>query len=308
MYDRGMRDRKAPTRPGAGEDVDASGAQPGRSTLAGRDNVDLTKLNYHQGFDPNRLGRPGGGSFHTIKKTSFFNDDGSIAKVPACPEGHLVDINAGAITTMICHGPDMPKTPIRCVYVFQFRHPGEKPGKGTSVSAWMPATAVNGIVATEQQALAERIARSRHDGQQKFGHPIRIVNASASKDGVEGLYTYRNQPKGELQNHADYYYGNLALNLPASGGPSRVGVSADSIPEAPPGLHGLDPYREFYPAEPYDEQTIPLYKFKSPHPDKGKVLRFVYGYVKNDDDKKIHGWINRSCLGAAVEPTDKPGK
>jgi hypothetical protein len=96
---------------------------------------------------------------------------------------------------------------------------------------------------------------------------------------------------------AKYYYGNLSLNLPDTGG-DRVGVIADNIP--PPSGHGLDPYREFFPEVPHQERSIPLFKKRTRHPS-GKHLHFVYGYVKNDTGAKIYGWLNKSMLGSHVK-------
>jgi len=97
-----------------------------------------------------------------------------------------------------------------------------------------------------------------------------------------------------VQNKAKYYYNNLALNLPDTGG-ERVGVLDASIAGDHTDFHGLDPYREFYPQEPHREAAIPLYKYGQRHPV-GRSLHFVYGYVRNDSGGRVYGWLNRACL------------
>jgi len=306
-------------RIGAGTAVDHGAAHhdaaPGKTTLAHQasaggehakpipfmqlrdvpENVDLTRLNRHPGFDANRLGRAGGKPFATLRASHLFNSDGAIGGYGALvPAGAHVFINAGAITKLVCRDPqmrDVPPKPIECVYVFEYEHGGHVHSAG----AWMPTTALPAIVASEQTALAQRIEHERGDAHRHFerGLPLR-QGASPERDGVANLYTYPNQTG--VQNKAKYYYGNLALNLPHTGG-ERVGVLSANIPAAPPepSVHGMDPYREFYAEHPHREAVLPLFAEKSAHPT-GKHLRFLYGYVKNDAGARLYGWINMSCL------------
>lgn len=245
-----VRSHDSARRPGAGPAAAPSSGQPGKSTQVeahaasvprlqlhdvkgGADNVDPASVNPHPGFDHNRIGDRRGQPFHTLHPTHLYLNDGSIGgygnEVPA---GSAVWINAGAITKLVCRDPkgQLPARPIDCVYVFEYEHHGHWIPAG----AWMPATMVPGIVSAEEHAIAQRIARERGDAHHHFSHGIEIVAASAERDGVVELFTYPNQGvHNKVANKAKYYYGNLSLNLPYTGG-ERVGVLADNIPGPDP--------------------------------------------------------------------------
>jgi hypothetical protein len=292
---------------GGGGGPEASAAsthQPGKSTRVegGHDNVDLTHLNTHRGFDANRLGHNGGKNYKTIHTSPTYGNDGTATK-HVIPAGSQVEINAGALSSLVLAGGS--KKPVTCVYVFMYEKPhAPHPKKDYEpVGAWMPASAVPGAVEKEQAALAERIAKERGDKHEHFGHGVEMIKgASPEKDGIGELFTYPRQGiTNKDANKAKYYYYNLALNLPYTGG-ERVGVLTDNIPggakdeeHGAPAGHALDPYREFFPEDPVNEKSIPLFK-KGKSKPVGKHLTFVYGYVKNDTGQKIHGWINKACL------------
>jgi hypothetical protein len=298
-----MRDREDATKRAPAEASAASAGQAGKATLADSANVDLTHLNDHPGFDANRLGNHKQ-QFHTVKAGALYNDDGLPITSATVPAHKAVNINAGAITKLALRDPANPAkrgAPVECVFIFDY----------DGHSGWMPASCLPDVVTREQNHLAGAIAHERGDAGRKFGKPRTIKrDASAKADGVDDLFTYPHQgvtKKNRHQNEAKYYYGNLALNLPDTGG-ERVGVDTDGIPgvnaddEHEVDGHSVDPYREFYPEDPDVEKSIPLYARGSRHPA-SKRLHFVFGYVKNDGGGKIYGWINKSMLGGDAPAT-----
>src|SRR5207249_613954 len=131
---------------------------------------------------------------------------------------------------------------VDCVFIFNV-----KVGTSwTNHGGWMPAHALPHVVDREQHQLASEIEHERGDAHHAFGHhgvELR-KGVTAETDGTQNLYTYPHQTT--VQNKAKYYYNNLALNLPDTGG-ARVGVLSAGIPGDHSQFHGLDPYREFFP-------------------------------------------------------------
>jgi hypothetical protein len=317
--------------PGTGSAVEGDGedvAAPGRGTQAeaheasaahesdvegGADNVNPESFNAHPGNgygkDYSRLARAHGKRFTTIKATPMYQLDGTAetqagkppASAPAgtpatqtevmIPAGTPVEINAGAITKLVLRGPGQPaKAPtphghaVECVFIFN------ADGHG----GWMPTSALPPEVKREQLSEAKTIEHERGDAHHQFGHGIEILKGvTPQTEGVEELYTYPHQTT--VANKAKYYFGNLSLNLPFTSA-NRVGVLTTNIPgpSAPEG-HALDPYREFFPREPAQVESIPLFRRGSSKPT-GRKLTFVYGYVKTDAGGKVYGWINRAML------------
>jgi hypothetical protein len=259
-----------------------------------KQNVDLTSINHHQGFDANRLGHDHGKNFRTAHAAELYSLDGTSSGV-LVPAGSECEINAGAITKLVlradgaaAQAPDAHAHAVDCVFIFEI-----KGGPAMGHGGWMPASALPGVVDHEQHQIASAIERERGDAHHQFGRGIELKkDVTAETDGTLDLYTYPHQTS--VQNKAKYYYNNLALNLPYTGG-ARVGVLSASIPGEDSQLHGLDPYREFHPEHPLKEAAIPLYKRGKSTPS-GRSLHFVYGYVVNDAGGRVYGWINRACL------------
>jgi hypothetical protein len=291
-------DHAAPAAPGRISRVQAEAAgHHGRGVPGGNLNVDIDKLNHHPGIDSARLGHPDRAdhnSYRTVRAAALYDNTGAPSPT-VVPAGSPVAINAGAVTKLTCHGFEPTRGPVDCVFVFGYWQIGDK-GKQTYVGSggWMQASALPRVVDTEQRGLASRISHERGDAHHEFGAPITILPKSgndAVADGITGLYTYPPPYQVHRENLAIYYYANLSLNLPRTGG-KRFGVETDRIP-----LDGPASYREFHPQTPRQEVTIPLFAQGAKHPS-GKTLTFVYGYVVNDAGSKIHGWINRLMLAA----------
>ena len=271
---------------------------PGKSTRVpgGELNVDIDRLNRH--FDPGedtaRIGDRDAkhhDSFVTQHATHLFDDSGvATGIVPAHAD---VVINAGAITRLVCK-PD--KHAVDCVFVFGYWLAGAGGhDEYSSSGGWMKASALPGAVDRDQHALANQIERERGDGRRAFeaGVPITIkTGADGAADGIANLYTYPPPYQVHHENLAVYYYNNLSLNIPHSGG-ARFGVETDRL-----STHPLDPSTlRFYPEHPHQEVSIDLYAQGAHHPS-GKKLTFVYGYVTNDAGSKIYGWINKLMLAS----------
>jgi hypothetical protein len=297
--------------PGGHHPAASAPATPGKSTLAheasahahhhgvpgGNQNVDIDHLNrhFHPGADTARIGEHDPkhhNSFRTLHATSLYDNEGVAGAL--VPAGSAVVINAGAITRLTC-APE--NKAVDCVFVFGYWLVEGGHQKYSSNGGWMKASALPHAVDHEQRTLASRIAHQRGDAHHAFeqGVPIQIkTGADAAADGIENLYTYPPPFQVNHENLAVYYYNNLSLNLPRTGG-KRFGVETDRLPTHP--LHAST--LEFFPERPLLEASIDLFAQGAHHPS-GKKLTFVYGYVKSDANAKIYGWINRSMLPAGL--------
>ncbi|HEX7703051.1 MAG TPA: hypothetical protein VF403_20075, partial [Kofleriaceae bacterium] len=243
-------DRKAPIAEAARIPADGGGGSS--DVKGGAQNVDLTAINRHQGFDANRLGTKGHKNFKTVHPTQMYQLDGTPEGFEV-PVGAECEINAGAITKLVlraagagAQAPDHHGHAVECVFIFNVLGHG----------GWMPTSSLPPAVLHEQLGIANAIERQRGDAHHHFGHGTKIrTGITAETEGVMDLYTYPHQTT--VQNKAKYYFNNLALNLPYTGG-ARVGVLTANIPAEDPQFHGLDPYREFHAETPHREASIPL--------------------------------------------------
>jgi hypothetical protein len=267
-------------------------------------NVDIDHLNkQHPGTDTARLGHPDQtdhNSFRTVGETTVFDNDGTPIG-PVIASHSPVRINAGAITKLICH-PSKEAEDV--VFVFAVYDLAGKNVVSTT-GGWMKASHLPRVVDAEQRALANQIAHLRHDGKQHAGHGIPLLPPGAwGSDPRRELHTYppphQKTKGGGPENTARDYYSNLSLNIPRSGG-KRFGVETTRIPFADPDpTHPINPHAEFYPVEPIQRVSIPLFTEGATIPTPGMELTFVYGFVKNDADQKIFGWINTAMLPAGA--------